>query len=563
MKKKTDLEKEIDVYIKSSSKECLAVRNAIKRFQDDIKRSKEDETFPFVLDYSKAEKVIRFAECLKQSKAPYAGMPLKLQSWQKFIYVNLYSWIHKDNPKRKRFRKSYIQVSRKNGKTTLAVPLLLWDLLTIGGAEVYTTATTKEQAKIAFSETKKMVSKNKELKALIGTYRESLIYKDSKIMALSSETESFDGYNPSFALIDEYHASRTDEMISVLQTGQATRENPMLFIITTAGTNLNSPCHLEYKKAKQILNGSIQDETYFTMIFELDDTDKWDDETKYYKANPSINHITTMKEYLKNSLKEVKQKPSLEASYKTKNLNFWVESSMKQWIKSEYWNKAMKPFNENDLLEKDCVAGIDLSKINDFSAFTLCFNINGKYIYKHKFYIPENQIEDKMKSDNVMIRKWIEQGYITATPGNTIDYEYILNDIQEAMEKYNVQGIGYDAYNSNNLINKELEATGLLVPISQSLQSLSEPSKKYEKAILDEAVIDANPVMAWMISCAEIRPDVNGNFKPLKPDSRKSSNRIDGVVSSIMALMMFQIVEANAMEASNTPVFSASAFDFI
>lgn len=514
---------------------CKSARGAVLRHVNDIKRSNKDAAYPYHFDEERARLAVDFFYELRHSKGKWAGQKFTPEPWQQFIIASLYGWRFRETGLR-RFRKAYVQVARKNGKTFLGAGIELYDLITEPGAEVYSAATTREQARISFTDAKRMVQKSPELQEHIKSFRDTLVCGDSVCKALSSDDNTLDGLNPSCALVDEYHAHKNDSLVGVIQTGMGSREQPLLFIITTAGFNTASVCHEEYEIAKHIIAGDngYENEEYFAIIYELDKGDDWKNHKIWIKANPNIDISVSLK-YLQSQLREALQKTSKEAEFKTKNLNHWV-SSREGWISYEKWKRAHKPFDEKELSGRLCFGAIDLSQALDFTVLTWYFWIEEtkKFYAKHHFYIPEEQIEPKLKSDSPQIRKWIERGFITAIPGETIDYDFMREDILSDATMYDVQEIAFDPYLSKKLIT-ELKDQFDMIEMSQLMRKLSEPSKNWEKLVTDGDVIDNNPVMEWMVGCASIYTDATGNIKVQKPKINRDSKRIDGVITSIMA----------------------------
>lgn len=533
----------IDDVLSGKIPACKKVKQAVQRHVDDIKKT-EAGTFPFYFDHKKAQQAIVFFHQLVHTKGKLAGQKLKTEPWQQFIISEIYGWRRRDNNKR-RFRRAYVQVARKNGKSFLASGVALYDLLTEPGAEVVSAATKKDQAKIVFDDAKKTVQYSPDLKKYIKPLAHSLTCGDGSMKPLASDSNTLDGLNPSCAIIDEYHAHKTDELLAVIETGMRARSQPLMFIITTAGNDKNVPCYEEYEKVSKLLSGAkgYENEEYFCIVYELEKGDDWKNEKNWYKANPNLGvsvEIDSMRFAFKNAL----QKTTDEAAFRTKNLNEWLNVA-EVWINDRQWSKCLKRFAEKNLLGLRCWGGIDLSKRLDFTALTWYFEIkNGKRYAKHYFFIPEGQIDAKMRQDSYLIRQWIKQGCIIATPGETQDFTYMLNIIREDSKKYDIQEIAYDRNLAEYLI-QDLEAEFTCVEFSQSITGMSEPSKAWEQAITEGKIIDNNPVMAWMVSCATVKPDVNGNIKPIKPDVNKTSKRIDGVITSIMANNRLEVALAD------------------
>ncbi len=512
---------------------CKKVKQAVLRHIKDIKRS-DKESFPYHFDDNYAQKAIDFFGELVHTKGEFAGKKLKPEPWQQFIIACLYGWRRNDTELR-RFRRAYIQIARKNGKTFFSSGVGLYDLISEPGSEVYSAATKHDQAMRCFADAKNTVKYSKAFRRYITMLAHALTFRDGKMTALSSDSKTLDGLNPSCAIIDEYHAHKTDELLNVIESGMSSRRQPMLFIITTAGHDRNVPCYEEYERVSKILASvrGYENETYFCIVYELDKGDDWKNEKNWYKANPNLG-VSVKIDDLRIKAKNALQKSTDEVEFRTKNLDIWMNAA-EVWITDSKWQKCIKRFSEKRLKGLRCWGGIDLSKRIDFTAFTWYFSLeNGKRYAKHYFFIPENQIDIKLKTDSYLIRQWIKEGYIFATPGDTVDYDFMFNKIIEDSKKYDVQQIAYDRNLAEHLIQK-LSDNYECVEFNQGITSMSEPSKDWEKLVVDGKLIDNNPVMRWMVSCATVKPDANENIKPLKPDSNKTSKRIDGVITSIMA----------------------------
>lgn len=522
---------------------CKAVKQAIKRHINDIKLSENGE-FPYYFDHKKAQNAILFFCQLVHTQGKLAGQNLHPEAWQQFIIASIYGWRRKDNNLR-RFRKAYIQIARKNGKTFLAAGFALYDLLTEAGAQVCTAATKKDQAKICFDAAKKTVQYSPTLKKFIKPFAHSLTCGDGVMKPLSKDSNTLDGLNPSCAIIDEYHAHKTRELYEVIETGTRARTQPLMFIITTAGNDKNVPCYEEYERCKKMLNKTrgYENEECFAYICEIEKGDDWRNEQNWYKANPNLG-VSIDIENMRIAYKEALQSSSAENAFRTKNLNEWLNVS-EAWIPTNRWAKCKKRFNEEKLKGLKCWGGIDLSKRLDITAFTWYFALeNGKRYAKHYFFIPEEQIEPKMKSDSYLFRQWIKDGYVFATPGETVDYSFMFEKILQDAQIYNVQEIAYDRNLAAHLI-QDLSDTITCVEFNQGIVGMSEPAKSWEQLITSGNLIDNNPVMEWMVSCCTVKADANGNIKPIKPDANKQNKRIDGVITSIMANNRLEVALAD------------------
>jgi phage terminase large subunit-like protein len=522
---------------------CLYVKKAIKRFMQDLKNN----DWEYYLDWDCIQKFYEFS---KHLKLIHSKKYLELLPWQLFIHANLLGWKNKYNNKQ-RFRSGAVYVPRKNGKTTgLMFPLLLWNFLTVNSAETYFFEKDERQAEKMFRDLKTICKNSEGLSSIISDTGTNIYYKNSKISYFSSETVGIDGYNPSLAVIDEYFCFQSDRPVTSMRYGSRARDNGLVLIITTAGTDISLPAYNETEKIKKILNGLLIDETYFGIIYSIDDKDDWKKPESYIKANPSIDTIIDRK-ILEQDLQDALITPSHQSDYKAKTLNIWTNDTT-NWIPLTKWDteKRNTIIDIKEFKGQPCYAGLDLSSINDFTAYTICFKREDLFYLFHKFYIPSEQVLEKYRVENINIKDWIDKGIVIATPGQAIDYEYIKKDIIADAEQFNIIELAYDKWNSNKLIDnlEEIIPKTVLIQYDQSLKQMAGPSKNYEKLILEDKIIDANPIMKWMVSNAVVKVDVNNNYKPLKA-YKSSTARIDGVITSIMAI---DRANANENSPSNT-----------
>lgn len=521
------------------------IKKAVERFEKDYSQIEEGD-YPYYFDEDEIQKVINFVEELKHIKGELAGSKIKLEPWQVFYIGNVYGWKKKENGKR-RFKKSFLFIARKNGKTLLGSALQVYDLLTEDGAEVYSIATTKQQANLSFENCRNFVKYNADLKELLTTYQYHIYnpMNEGKITSLSSEYGTHDGLNVSFCLADEVSAHKDYNAINVIRSGMKSRVQPLLLMITTAGysTSEENAGYGEFELSKKLLNGLYEDDSFFPLLYCLDEDDDWLDANCYIKANPNLG-VSIKLETLIEEQKEAIQKPTYKSEFYTKTLNrFLKKSSKDQWFSIDVIHNLK---NEDFRKEKQRVipvmGSIDLSKRIDFTAYTKMFydkELN-KYYVKHKFYIPEEQVDEKFKNDISLIHHWIERGYITTTKGSTIDYDYLINDVmkdKQDLPLYN--SIVYDEWASDEVV-KELSPHFRMIAMGMNTKSISNPAKKFEVDVLNRKIIDNNPVSHWMYSNAKVYTDYAGNIKIQKIDTRHDSRRIDGLITSIMAHSLIQ-----------------------
>ena len=549
---------------------CQAAFLAVKRHLDDIEKSKNND-YPFYFDEDEAKRPITFIQSLVHTKGEWANHNIILESWEQFIIASIFGWRRKEN-KLRRYKKAYVQVSRKNGKTTFASGIgnycFFCDSPAEAGVEIYYIATKKDQAKIAWSESERQIRKAKALNKEAITYKQtSTITKKkdtaSKSKPLGKDSTTEDGLNPHLVIVDEYHAHPDNELLNVLESGMGARRQPLTFIITTAGFDKTSVCFSEYEYAKQILQGSLNNDEYFCIIYEPDSIkDIWifmseykeklnnNEDTKkqeeiinniIFQANPNLN-VSVKNSYLKSRLFEGLDKPVQRTDILTKNLNVWTQAS-EVWISSDRWTKSYlhQNINISELKGKRACIGLDLATTRDIAAYVLCFDTvdNDPYILLPRFFMPKENIRQRSKEDRVPYELWASQGLITLTNGDIIDFDIIESSILQDAAYFEIIEIAYDPWKAIEIIT-HLENEGFkMQQVRQSFAvgGLSEGTSLFEKTIDERKLLHGNnPVLNWMISCCEVKTDGRDNYLPVKPDRRRSYKRIDGVVASIMAL---------------------------
>ena len=453
---------------------------AVKRFKEDLKRQNTKD-FPYHFDSNAADRFIKFAESTKLYSDKWAGKFLRLEDWQCFIFANVYGWKKADG--RRRFRKAFLQVARKNGKSSMLSVVLLWDLMMVNGSQCYAGATKRDQSKILFRSLKQTIKQNNALTTRLKIYEStSRITNEAKggfFEALASDKDKLDGLNPSCAVIDEIGSQKDMSLVNVIESGMVSRPEPLLWEIGSATDNMYSAGKQEHDRAKKILEGIEEDDSFFCIVYELDEDDDWTDESKYRKANPNLD-VTVDSETLHNMKVQALSNSSYEGEMRTKCLGQYI-TPITAWIQPQVWNVSVD--NEKKYtLDKEkpyfAVGAVDLSKRNDLTAFTICIYQSGRYFLRHKAYFPLEMMEEKMKRDNEMWRKWTEQGYLTATVGSVVDYKVMFKDIMEACDEYRIDHILFDPYNSNSLVT-ELQDNYDLVAVNQNIKNLSPFTKRF------------------------------------------------------------------------------------
>lgn len=514
---------------------CKYVKLSIQRHLNDLKRS--DVNF----SEDAANKFLRFSALCKYTKGELAsqGKHIEFTPQQVFRYWLLFGW--QKNGYR-RFRKVYFEVARKNGKSEEAAVVCAYLLLVDKeyGAEIYTAATKHEQAKIVFLAAKEMIKKmtsdSKRLKELvsISSLNVAVLETFSKLEPLSSRSEKQDGLNPHGAIVDEYHAHPNSDLLEVIQTGMGSRKQPLLFIITTAGFEKQFPCYAEERKtATEILQGIKEDDTFFSVIYTLDDEDDWKDETTWVKANPNIG-ITPTWEFMRSQfVQAINQGVTKEVQFKTKNLNIWTDSSM-AWVSDEKW--MIGGGELPNLKGRECYAGLDLASVSDMNAFVLLFpptKDNEMAYVLPFFWIPKNTIERKSEIGNY--KQWLRGGFIREAGEDVVNQNIIIRDILEIAKDYQIKSFAFDRFLAYNGVIQDLQSNELnAFEFGQGYRSMSQPTKELEALILSGKLTHGgNPVLRWQAGNIEISIDPADN---IKMDKGKSREKIDGMVALVMAL---------------------------
>jgi len=502
---------------------------ACQRHLDDLKLGKKRGIY---FDENAADHAIDFFRFLNHSKGKWAGTPFQLEDWQKFVIGCIFGWLRTDGLRR--FRTVYEEIPRKNGKSTklAGVGLYLFIADGEGGAEIYAVATKKDQAKIVFLESKRMVQSSPSLRKKINILNSNLNIAGTanKFEPLGSDEDTMDGLNTHGAIIDEVHAHKTRGVVDVMQTSTGAREQPLIYEITTSGFNKLSVCWEHHEYSEKVLEGIITDDSWFAFITSIDKDDDWTSVDSFKKANPNYG-ISVNPEDLLNKCKRAQEILGEQNSFKRLHLNVWTEQASR-WIDMDIWNECPAVLNPSELRGLDCYGGLDLASREDVAAFVLFFPELCALLCT--FWVPEENIHKRAKRDRVPYDIWADEGYITATEGNVVDYDQIRLDINEASNFFNIKEIAYDRWNATQ-ITTQLEGDGLtMVPFGQGFGSLSAPTKEFGKIITARRLNHGgNPVLKWMASNVAVKEDPAGN---LKPDKGKSAEKIDGIMAGVMAI---------------------------
>lgn len=491
-------------------------------------------------DKKKADRAVTFIENLCHTKGKWAGTPFWLLPWQEQLIRDIFGIVKPDG--NRQFRTAFVEICKKVGKSELAAAVALYLLYADNepSAEVYGAAADRQQASIVFDVAKQMVEMSPALmkrSKLMGATKRIVNYSNAGYyQVLSAEVGGKHGFSVSGLVFDEIHTQPNRQLYDVLTKGSSdARQNPLHFIITTAGNDRHSIAYELHTKAVDILEGRRVDPTFYPVVYGLKDDEDWEDEANWYKVNPSLGYTVDI-ERLRDAYREAKQNPADEVTFKWLRCNMWVSSTV-AWIPDAIYMRGNEPIDMDALAGRDCYAGLDLSSTGDITALVLIFpprNEDEKYVLLPYFWIPEETIPRRVKANSVPYDIWEKQGYIMSTEGNVIHYDFIEKFIMYLSEKYHILEIAVDRWNATQMI-QNLEGEGFtIVPFGQGFSSMSAPTKEFYRLLMDGRIIHGgNPVLRWMAGNVVIDTDPAGNIKVTKA---KSKEKIDGIVAAIMAL---------------------------
>ena len=491
-------------------------------------------------DKAAADYAVGFIECLCHTKGTWAGKPFELIDWQERIIRDIFG-ILKPNGYRQ-FNTAYIEIGKKNGKSELAAAVAL--LLCCGDgeerAEVYGCAADRQQASIVFEVAADMVrmcpALGKRVKILASQKRMVYLPTNSFYQVLSAEAYSKHGFNIHGVVFDELHTQPNRKLFDVMTKGSGdARMQPLYFLITTAGTDTQSICYETHQKAKDILEGRKIDQTFYPVIYGAKEDEDWTDPEVWKRSNPSLG-ITVGIDKVQAACDSARQNPAEENSFRQLRLNQWVKQSVR-WMPMDKWDACATPVDAEGLEGRVCYGGLDLSSTTDVTAFVLVFpptEEDESFSVLPYFWIPEDNMELRVRRDHVPYDVWQKQGFLMTTEGNVVHYGFIEKFIEELGEKYNIREIAFDRWGAVQMV-QNLEGMGFtVVPFGQGFKDMSPPTKELMKLTLEKKIAhNGHPVLRWMADNIFIRTDPAGN---IKADKEKSTERIDGVIALIMAL---------------------------
>jgi len=531
-----DIKADIETYMRDVTSGAVVagalVKGAVKRHVNDLKTAKKRGLH---FDEEKAARSINFFRFLRHSKGKWAGQVLVLSPWQQFCMWCIFGWY---KGTRRRFRTVYIEVARKQGKSTWAAGIGLY--LLVGddeaGAEVYCAANKYDQARIVHSESQRMVKASPELSKAMTTWTNSIVIEDtaSRYLPLGSDSKTTDGLNIHGVIVDEFHEWTDRTFWEKLRTASGSRENPLAWIITTAGDDPNSLCYDYHQLSETILRGTVQDDSVFAFIACQDEGETWTDKATWVKSNPNLG-VSVEMEYLEEHFHTAVKVPSEQNSFMRYLLNRWVQQS-NRWLSLEVWDECKGDVKEVDLVGSQCWAGLDLASVSDMTALAMLFPEGESLKVLMRFWVPEARLHVKHRYQR-HYQAWAEQGFLLTTPGEALDYERVENDLVVLSERFRIQELWMDILFQGHQIEQRLREQHGINTIAgrMGMISMSPAAKELERRLLSRTIQHGgNPVLRWMADCVAVKKDHAGN---IMPDKAKSQGKIDGIAALCLALM--------------------------
>ncbi len=521
---------------------CLTVRQACQRHLDDLEEGR------FTFDPQRASHPVRFISKFRHYKGQWAGRPFEVEPWQAFILASLFGWLRPDGLRR--YRYAFIEVPRKNGKTLLAAGIGIYMLTADGegGPEIHSAATKEDQAKILWRDAKTMIQKcgDAEFSGQFDIKKNPAVIElpenSGRFTPLSSDDKTGDGLNPHCVLVDELHAWRDPALWNVLNSALGARSQPLFFQITTAGYVTEGICRQQERLVRSMLNRTFENDSYFGFIAAADEGDAVDDERTWRKANPNYG-VSVLVDGMRDSYNIAVTDPQLMVDFKVKKLNIWTTAA-KAWLNMEEWKECFQEFDTAELEGMTCYGGLDLAQVRDLSALALLFPPQDgleQWTALLKFWCPADNIPERSRRDRVPYQTWCERGFIEATPGNVTDYNWIQTRLIELAAQYDFQGVAYDRTFAGQIVQNLTDEGIEMVQHGQGFLGMSSPTKEFERMVAGRELNHlGNPVLQWMAENVVVAMDSHAN---IKPDKRKSEEKIDGISALIMALGLALVKE--------------------
>lgn len=517
---------------------CELTKNAIRRQVRDL----ADPEFPYRFDHERACDICAFTERMKHIKGKWAGKFIELENWQVWLLSTVFGWV--DDAGNRRFKKAYSEIARKNAKSSItsAIGNYMAFVDREGGAECYSAATTRDQARIVFNDARRMVQKNPEFREAYGVevFANSIACEDtaSFFKAISAEGSTLDGLNVHFASIDELHAHKTPAVYDVIDTATGARDQPLIWCITTAGSNRAGVCFQQRAYIKRVLDNTVTDDEYFGIIYTVDDEDLetdvrhllFEDENLWRKANPNYG-VSVNPGDIKRKARQASKLASQQNNFLTKHLDVWVNAGT-AWLKMPQWDACGEPdLSIDDFIGEPARIGLDLATRDDMAALMVTFDRDGKRYVFGDYYLPQHAVDNSPNQEQ--FEGWVTDGYLHVCGDAVLDFDFIEKRLLEVCSLFTVMSVSYDPHQATQLaVNMNKQG----VPMRECRQNrtvFNEPMREIEGRVSDKNLThDGNPLLAWMIANVVASIDAGERVYPYK---EAPENKIDGPVAMIMS----------------------------
>lgn len=493
----------------------------------------------FWFDSEAGERAVRFFQTqIRLVEGQASGIPFVLQPWQAKIVRDIFGWKRTDGTRR--YRTVYLEVPRKNGKSTLAAALSIYLLLCDGEQrpQVYSAAGDRGQARIVFDAARAMAKANERIMSEVRLLHNRVLAQKTGgwYEALSAEAFTKHGLSASGIIFDELHVQKSRELWDVLTTSVGARRQPLVIAITTAGHDRSSICWEMHQRARAALDNPEADPFFYPAIFGAEDNEDWTSEEVWKKANPNFG-VSLFPDYLHERCNEARHNPGAENTFRNLHLNQWTEQAVR-WIQMHYWDQCREDFDVSEFSGEPVWCGLDLASTRDINALSMVFKRDTDYYVKCRYWMPEEVADIRGKQDRAQAKRWASQGLITQTDGNVADYGVICAELCEVAERFDLQCLAYDPWGPARAMAQQLAAAGFpaerLKEFRQTIGSFAAPSKEFERRIANQTLHhDGDPVLRWMAGNVAAERDKSDNIRPSKS---RSADKIDGIVATIMAM---------------------------
>jgi phage terminase large subunit-like protein len=530
--------KQVEKYLgniaEGRTNDCKWVRLAAQRHFRDLELKKD----LFYFDPEKGQRIIDFFPILRHTKgAKFFGKPFELELWQKTWLFLLFGWRRHEDDLR-RFSTSTKYVPRKNGKTAEAAGVGNYLFVMDGepGAEVYSLANSKDQASIVFNMAAAMVNRSPELAAIVEVYTEIMTIDASlsQFRPFASNWKKMDGYGASGVIADEVHAFDQRQLYDVVNSSRGSRDQSLMYSISTAGYDISTIGYELFELGCDILEETSEDDSFFPVIYSIDDKDDWENEEAWAKANPNLG-ISKSFSYMRDQHRLAKNSPGFQNEFWVKELNIWTTSAYSH-IEPEAWKKCDKAYPLEFLMGRPCHVGIDLASVRDFTAMIFYFPEfeDRKAAALGKYYVPMKALDIKKNHIQDKIRTWARKKLVTVTAGKTTDYKEVFKHLKQAYKVFDIKNLGFDPHNAKEFISMVESLEVPCISVRQGTLSMSEPMKKLDRLYLEEKILfGKDPALRWMAGNVTAITDDNENIKPSK---KKSKEKIDGFTALVNAI---------------------------